>query len=37
MEIILIFLKVVAVIADFVTIFMFIEYCNEKRSDKNEK
>ncbi len=37
MEIALIFLKVVAVVADFVTIYMFIESRCEKRSDKNEK
>ncbi len=37
MEIALTFLKVVAVVADFVTIFMFIESRSEKRSDRNEK
>ncbi len=37
MEVILIVFDVMAIVADFVTIFMFIESRREKRSHKYEK
>ncbi len=37
MEIALIIIEVVAIVADFVTIFMFVESRLEKHADRNEK
>ncbi len=37
MEIALIILDVIAIAADFITIYLFIESRLEKRSDRNEK
>ncbi len=37
MEVALIILEVLAIVADIVTIYMFIENRCEKRTDKNKK